>query len=449
MRAPKPPAALWERSLPLDGKGSFRGVEFFCSSATSDIGRRTVTHEFPGKDTPFVEDLGRAASKYRLEAYVLGADYITKRDRLRREFQTAGPGELVHPFWGRFTVVVDGRVQLVENFDQGGMAKFTLNVVEYAIGASTVIPAVPNTVMALTAKAAVAVTASTSAFVKVFAVLGYVSNVATQAVAVVTGVTDTLNSIRNRVNSVLNRIDTIGESINSFRNAISSLVNLPSSLAEGLSVSLSNVLASVTTLGSEWDSYFGEGETPGSTAGTPLYAPTAASPANGDERVKLLRASAQTVNDYVDSLDPVAETTPTRERQNINQAAIALLVKECVIVAACTSVAEVAYTSAGAALDTRDWLVDAIDDLTELMDDDASYAAFAALRAALVAHLTKTATDLPKLASYTPLRTVPALVLSQELYGSIDLAQDVIERNNVRNPVFVPGERVIEVLSGK
>ena len=57
-------------------KASFRGVEFGVTDAEGEGGRRTVTHEFPQRDLPYVEDMGLATAKFTLQAFVLGADYM-------------------------------------------------------------------------------------------------------------------------------------------------------------------------------------------------------------------------------------------------------------------------------------------------------------------------------------------------------------------------------------
>ena len=49
---------------------SFRGVPFFVESSDISAGRRTVTHQYPQRDEPFTEDLGRAAREYELSAFV-------------------------------------------------------------------------------------------------------------------------------------------------------------------------------------------------------------------------------------------------------------------------------------------------------------------------------------------------------------------------------------------
>ena len=60
----------------------FRGVEFRFRTASATLGRRNVVHSYPGRDDPYVEDMGRKAREFSLEAFVLGDDYMAWRDRL-------------------------------------------------------------------------------------------------------------------------------------------------------------------------------------------------------------------------------------------------------------------------------------------------------------------------------------------------------------------------------
>lgn len=65
-----------DRLLPA----SFRGAEFLVDShSTEAAGRRAAVHEYPGRDTPYAEDLGRRTGEYRIQGYVLGEDYLHSR----------------------------------------------------------------------------------------------------------------------------------------------------------------------------------------------------------------------------------------------------------------------------------------------------------------------------------------------------------------------------------
>jgi prophage DNA circulation protein len=76
---------------------SFRGVPFKVETGGYGGGRRVAPHEFPKKESVFVEDMGRRSRRFRVTAYVIGDDYVTQRDALAAALDQEGPGTLVLP----------------------------------------------------------------------------------------------------------------------------------------------------------------------------------------------------------------------------------------------------------------------------------------------------------------------------------------------------------------
>ena len=108
---------------------SFRGVPFSVTDAEARIGRRMVLHEYPQRDDPYPEDLGRRARVFVVEAQVVGEDYLTRRDALMRAIEQDGPGELIHPRHGVLKVVVLDHVSVKESHREGGIARFSIGKV--------------------------------------------------------------------------------------------------------------------------------------------------------------------------------------------------------------------------------------------------------------------------------------------------------------------------------
>ena len=107
---------------------SFRGVPFFVEGADQQGGRRQAVHEFPQRDDVFVEDLGLRPHEFRIDGYVLGADYMAARDALIQAANEAGPGTLVHPYRGSLTVsCLDWTMR--ESDREGGIAWVTLTFI--------------------------------------------------------------------------------------------------------------------------------------------------------------------------------------------------------------------------------------------------------------------------------------------------------------------------------
>lgn len=127
--------------MPLDWKdrlqpATYRGVPFLVVSHDLEGGRRGSVQEFPQRDDPYVEDLGRRARRFRLEAVLLGSDYMTQRDRLIEVCSSRAPGFprkvgglLTHPYLGNLRVFcLSYRVR--ESIPEGRMARVSLEFVE-------------------------------------------------------------------------------------------------------------------------------------------------------------------------------------------------------------------------------------------------------------------------------------------------------------------------------
>ena len=76
---------------------SFRGVPFKVEEESTGTGRRVETHEYPNRDKPYTEDLGKITFRPSITAYVVGDDCFDQRDRLIDALNKPGPGTLVQP----------------------------------------------------------------------------------------------------------------------------------------------------------------------------------------------------------------------------------------------------------------------------------------------------------------------------------------------------------------
>lgn len=86
-------------------QASWRGVVF--SVRSEDLpsgGRKTSLHEFPNSDERFVEDLGQIPQQFTIKAFVHGLDWIERSQALEKALRTPGPGRLVMPTFGAWTV---------------------------------------------------------------------------------------------------------------------------------------------------------------------------------------------------------------------------------------------------------------------------------------------------------------------------------------------------------
>ncbi|MEQ1968753.1 DNA circularization N-terminal domain-containing protein [Xenorhabdus nematophila] len=117
---------------------SFRGVPFAVVSGESVFGRRQAVHEYPYRDTAWVEDLGRATRRITLRGFIIqnsavyhAPDVITQRKNLVAACEIGSTGTLVHPTLGELTVsVTESGLRMTESAESGRVFEFTLTVIE-------------------------------------------------------------------------------------------------------------------------------------------------------------------------------------------------------------------------------------------------------------------------------------------------------------------------------
>lgn len=108
----------------------WRGVAFHVDAVDLEAGRRVVLHEYPLRDLPSSQDLGRAQRKISVTAYLLGGDYLDRRDRLLEALEQPGPGTLELPSWPAQQMVLAGAGKIAESKSEGGICRISLNFAE-------------------------------------------------------------------------------------------------------------------------------------------------------------------------------------------------------------------------------------------------------------------------------------------------------------------------------
>ena len=138
---------LWRKKL---RQASFKAAPFHVEHQGRVSGRRTVLHEYPKRDDPYAEDMGRHARRYQITGYVIqrwgtqtignmSPDYGVARDLLISALESIGPGTLVDPYNNTIGPMLFQceRYSLTESRERGGYAQFEMAFVEAGIPAFT------------------------------------------------------------------------------------------------------------------------------------------------------------------------------------------------------------------------------------------------------------------------------------------------------------------------
>lgn len=391
--------------------GNFRGAGFVTQGHEYSGGRRVALHEFPGRDDPLTEDMGRAARSFSIECHVIGSEYRTARDALITALEAEGPGLLVHPWHGeRMVVVLNFRQS--ESTDEGGMARFSIDFGEagLAVPASQGIDAQSR---ALTTVDMVQADAP-GQFANRFSLDSMPAYVEDAAATIVSGAAS-LTSLVAGVNG------GAGPALRAFEAGLS---YLPSNM--------SNLLRSPLRLGQ-----------------AVVGLVTAVSALGGTSRKRIASFTAMAAY----TVDAVIGSTPARLQQADNRTALLHLFAVSSSAELVRTAVTATYASYPEAVNTRDTISDQLDTLAIAASDsgeDVRAAQFDILRRDLVRAINDGGATLARVYAHNLIRTEPAIVISNRLYGhklASDRADDLVARNAVRHPGFVPGGVELKVIT--
>ena len=394
---------------------SFRGVAFKFESADASGGRRAQTHEYPMRDTPWTEDLGRKARTVSLNAYVLGADYMAARDALIAALDAAGAGTLVHRYWGELQVVVtDYRVS--ESSGEGGIARFSISFAE--AGSQTFPAARTDTAEALAVQVEKTRAAAQKTYAAVHRVAGLPDWVSAAAVADFSGALDAIDNLTAQLTPDLTLLAEIQLAAGRVAGMLGDLIRVPVSAAAAIDArirALAQVPSRPRDAFTALTALFGHD---GATTATPATIAAAAA---------------------------AAATTPSNRQAAINRGATAALVRQLAVTEAAGLLQSTDFDSAVAAAEARDTVLGALDSEAAATPDDALFRALSSLAAAVTRAVAARSDSLARIGTVRFSATLPALVVAHRVYGDATRADEIVSRNRVRHPGFVPGGVALEV----
>lgn len=395
----------WKDRVKIPAK--FRDVEFLIDTSELSSGRRAVMHEYPFKnEAPYAEDMGRRGRVFPVEGFVIGSDYLATRDAFITALEEEGPGELVHPYYGPLRVVV-ASFRVRESRNEGGWAQFSIEFKETVAEPSKPTTSIDAPARAVTS-AATAKAASGQEFLAKFTVLTTFKD----------SVVGALRSASAAVNGVLATSGAAAQEVASVTKRITDLTANAAALADTPDA----LLASLTD----------------------LFEATSAALATS---AQLLNPSGKLLSLF--SFDPGTRppsTTPNRLTEQVNFDATQHLIQRLALIESVLAAVSQTFESYDDAVNVRLAITDALDAHVDAVADD-TYPSLEQLRADLIEAVPGDSKDLPHLIEYTPRVQVPSLVVAHTLYGNLDREEDIIQRNKLSAPGFIPARVALEVLS--
>lgn len=414
----------WPRTM---RPASFRGVPFYVERDQVETGRRLAIHEFPLKDAPYVEDMGRETNKISVTAYVLGDDADSQEKALRDACDQGGVGALSLPI-DRFEVHCESCSRDFSK-DKLGLIAFNLKFVREGAGpaggrAGLVMPpgflAAQIGLVALDVVSAVA--AWLSAAVAVAGQSSLVRDAAARDLRAIAGEIDaaargvTMDpALGARVTRTLIDIDRNAESlvrIGALPHAITATVfsaaRQETSAAANLTATLRQVLDDLR-----------------------LAIPP-------DSGAVLLAGIAT----YEALPPPITPRTHSRRQAQANAVALAQALRLVALAGYAEALAARTFADRRAAIqaraDTTEYFAAELDRIEPGPGSAELHRAVVTLSGRVAEYISRLASDLAPVMVVEANVAMPALWWANRLYGDADRAGDIVARNRVIHASFLP-----------
>lgn len=428
---------------------SFRGVSFWVESSDLSVGRRTVTHQYPQRDEPFTEDLGRAAREYRFSAFVLGEDYIEQAKKLREALEKPGAATLVHPEFGEIQVVAQPGASM--SFSQSmRRANFSLAFVEAGLNA---FPTPEGASQQASRAAADQVSEAAADSFEESLTLDDIEDFVQDALN--GDLLDALDIISNsEIAKVLDFADRVSDLAN---DAISLVRGGPKAFATKLmgALGLSRLATTVAgwqrvgkSLCSLADDLRGDDDEPVYSTVKPRSAEVIES--NRKAVYSLCRQAvlvqavgvSTLIGTDVDSTVASSSILPDDGETVVDAESGATQVGTVTSSGSFSTSPTISYDEM---LEARERIVGRLEEEMLDVEDDAVFMALREAATAVSKDLSSRAEEQARLYDYDAGAVLPSCVTAMELYGDATRAQEIVVRNGVTNPLFCPN--VLKVLN--
>lgn len=380
---------------------SFRGVPFQVYMAGAELGRSMALHVFPNGSAPYPEDMGKAPQFYDVQGFVSGSSYMTQRDALEAAFQQSGPGTLVHPWYGSLYVALAGPVRTQHSAADGGLWQFQARFVRVEKPGG--LTGSPNLMDSVSAR---------------------VKTAAERAQALA----DSVGQYMDKGAWVVSQIETAA---GVFISSVKSVLAIPEGLSSlpglvGTAGWLTGMISSGSFGSSCWDMV---------QAGVENM-PSGSGPA--------------ALLDLVKSAPEVAVSAvygTSRQAAAEGQIIMANVQRQMCVSAACSVAAGYTPSTTKEAGELQAAVLDAID-AAQAEADDETFSVLSDLRTVTLRAMAEKARTLPDVISVTEKQVMPSLAVSWRWTGGLDAEQELIVRNGLRHPGFVPGGQALELIDG-
>jgi prophage DNA circulation protein len=424
---------------------SYNGVPFAVLNAEGEAGRRQALHQYPKRDTPWPEDMGRKARGFQITGFLVGDDVIQQRAKMLAAVETPGPGQLIHATRGLIKVALMG-FRDIERWDRGRYFELQFSFVE--AGQKNFPTTVTATQPAVLNAAIAADTAASSDFVAIAAqTLIKGAQVAVMAANTVAPWAQSTQSLGADATNLTNMVSSLtgnygryfnGNNSGPFGNNANPVVNSTDTAADLIlagsqaQLNINNATAAVTAAGAQLSASTSAAFVSVIQA---LAAALLAAAVNPADALRLLMSLAD--------FTPSAPTPASQlgDAMATMQSATGNICRRTAVIALARAAQNYQPSSYNDAANVRTQVCALIDNEVTVAGDngeDATLGALRSLRAAVIEDLTARGADLAQIETFTFKASLPALTLAQRLYRDPSRGDELVTQADPPHPSFMP-----------
>lgn len=380
---------------------SYNGVPFFVKVAKSSGGREIITSVLPFSDKHVNEDSGKKVRSFSCTIYLVGVNCDVDREKLEEEFNKEGYFELVHPYYGKF----NARCPAYE-------FEYNSDIQEYVTGEVTFVQesepkqsarSVEDLRGVSIEKSASVLTSAKSNFVENFSIVSKAKSIVDTVVSYTNQALDMIDNARSSLRNVAEFVNEISK----IRENIELILNAPADFASRLQDLLTMVKETFSTEDAA-NNYVNESLT--------IMSDTISARASSSDLV------AGEMTGYIDQL--------------IVASAASMVAR---------SVVDCSFKSADEAGELQTRVSESFRVAAESATSIEDYANIMDLQATSLKYLRDEMSKLAVVVELPLAGSRDILSVCFDCYGDLDRIDDILERNQIGDPLIV--NRSIKVLS--
>ncbi len=395
--------------------GKLDGKKFIYENVDDEGGADGVIHDIATSGRPVYEGISEGQEAFDVTAVFVGEDYLVDMDDFIEILRKPKTHKFEHPYRGTFRCALAGRYKLTNSRTSGGKCEFRFRLV---VTKDQAFPLIRDASLDLLNQVGLVNLALIASYKRRFKVGTFVK----QIIGTIGLATAAMRVVEVKIQAAMNLTESFGSAVTGFADQASALLRKPDDMITSMTGTAIGIIAGVASSVDDLPSRNRRAQSTFTQAMREIF---------GQPRPSQPRLS-----------------TPESLLERDNSIQWWLANRISFVSGAAAAVTDMSFSSTDEVNLFKSEFLGFFDQITIDPDlDDQMYSQIRQLKANVVEYLAGVAQDLPQLTTYTTHKALPALVVAYQIYGDNDRNLEIVDRNNVIDPMFVP-PRTLEVTGG-